>query len=328
MERWTLAQASKWLRAPGPADDKYRRGVLGVRTGSSRYPGAAVLSVSAAWRTGAGLVRYMSPRDDVAPLFGLPAPAAAVLAAHPETVFGDTDGRGCDAWVIGSGTDPNERSAAERSRLLEILGGEDPVVVDAGALKLAAAHSKAIHAPAILSPHSGEFAGLWRGCGLSGSRDPGKDASAHTTRPHAAPRRTDYADPADQAAAAARLASHLGAAVLLKGSTTVAASPGGRCVLAGPATPWLATAGTGDVLAGILGALLAAHAAELRTDPELLAELGATAAVLHDAAARLAAQDPEGTGSGHPITASDVAAAIPAAWVQVAHAGIAASQAS
>ncbi|QIM17309.1 NAD(P)H-hydrate dehydratase [Leucobacter insecticola] len=289
--------------------------MVAIRTGSSRYPGAAVLSVSAAWRAGAGMVRYVPPNEDQAPLFGLPAPAAAVLAAHPETVFGDADKRGCDAWVIGSGSDPAERSAAERSRLLEILGGEAPVVIDAGALELAGAQVKGVRAPAILTPHLGEFARLWRGCGLGAP--PGQDHATQSGRSHAARPSADHTDAKGQAEAAAHLAARLGATVLLKGSTTVVATPNGRCILSGPATPWLATAGTGDVLAGILGSLLAAHSFEVRADQERLAELGATAAVLHDTAARIAAGDPDATGAGHPITAADVAAAIPQAWMRV-----------
>lgn len=312
IERWSVADAAEWLRAPGPADDKYQRGVLGVRTGSAQYPGAAVLSVSAAWRAGVGMVRYVPPLGDEAPLWGLPTPAAAVLAVHPETVFGEGGQRSCDAWVIGSGTDPVLRSDAERSRLLELLGGGDPVVVDAGALELVGARKNAISAPAIITPHRGEFTKLWRGCGLGTLP---RRWSEHRESGHPG---TDRMSAEHLAEGAARLSSCLGVTVLLKGSTTVTATPAGRCIAAGPASPWLASAGTGDVLAGILGALVSTHAAEVRADPELLAALGATAAVLHDAAARHAASDPEADGSGHPITALDVAASIPEAWVGLA----------
>ena len=90
-------------------------------------------------------------------------------------------------------------------------------------------------------------------------------------------------------------------------------SPSGEIYVHGPATPWLATAGTGDVLAGILGALVATQARSVRSDGLLLAKLGATAAMIHDDAARIASGDRNAGGSGEPITALDVAQAIPSA---------------
>lgn len=301
-ERWSVADAAKWLRVPEPADDKYRRGVLGVRTGSALYPGAAVLSVTAAWRSGVGMVRYVPPLDDPEGPVGLLSPTAAVLAARPETVFGEPTTQ-CDAWVLGSGTDPTTRSSAEQNRLTALLSGETPLVVDAGALELTAARKESVVAPVILTPHRGEFATLWRGCGL------GQLPRRWAERGNTSAERLSKA--------ATELAACLNATVLLKGSVTVAAAPTGRWIACGPATPWLASAGTGDVLAGILGALLASHSAEARVDPEVLAMLGATASVLHDTAARIASGDTEGTGAGHPITASDVSSAIPLAWDRI-----------
>ncbi|MGW9022525.1 ADP-dependent NAD(P)H-hydrate dehydratase [Leucobacter chromiiresistens] len=301
-ERWTELDAAATLRRPGPGDDKYRRGVLGVRTGAAHYPGAAVLGVSAAWRTGVGLLRYVPPVDDAAPPFGLPAPAAAVLAVRPETVLGPSTGRPCDAWVVGSGTDAATRSAAELRDLRALLAGEAPIVIDAGALDLVAARDGRT-APVVLTPHAGEFERLWRSARLGDLPD---DWDAHGT------------EPAPRARAAARLAEALDATVLLKGSVTVCASAAGWSRLVGPATPWLATAGTGDVLAGLLGALVAGRAAELRDEPELLGRLGATAALLHDHAARCASGDAEADGSGRPIAAADVAAAIPRAFADLA----------
>lgn len=297
--RWTNARAADWLRHPGPNDTKYRRGVLGMRTGSSRYPGAAVLGALAAWRTGIGMVRYVPARDDEAPPHGLPAPAAAVLAVAPETVFGEPGERGCDAWVIGSGTDASTRSDAEREALVELLTGTAPVVVDAGALELAAEVCRAATAggsaiaPTILTPHAGEFARLWRAAGLASLPDLWREQ-----RPERA---------------ASELAARLGATVLLKGSVTLCATPDGSVLRHGPSTPWLSTAGTGDVLAGLLGALVAGNAERASAGPDALAELGATAALLHDSAARIAAHDPGTVGAGRPITATDVAEAIPAA---------------
>src|SRR5690606_22714799 len=103
--------------------------------------------------------------------------------------------------------------------------------------------------------------------------------------------------------ACATLARRLDATILLKGSRTIVATPGGSVHSVGPATPWLATAGTGDVLAGILGALAATHADEIRRDPERFGSLAASAAFLHDAAARLASGDDQAVGDGQPITA-------------------------
>ncbi|MBK0420118.1 NAD(P)H-hydrate dehydratase [Leucobacter sp. CSA1] len=341
-QHWYAEHAAAWIPAPSPVSDKYRRGVLGVRTGSVAYPGAAVLGVSAAWRTGLGMLRYVPSRDASVDRFGLPSPAAAVLAAHPETVFGEGSGPsgGCDAWLIGSGTDPEARSDEEREALLALLAGPAPVVVDAGALQLAlgaapggasdgapaAAGETApsgetersdaparLGAPAILTPHRGEFLRLWRAAGL-GERPRGWPARGRGGSDR--PPRIDAL-----ASAASRLAECLGVAVLLKGSTTVTATPGGQTMLSGPATPWLATAGTGDVLAGILGALIAANAAVVREDPEVLGAIGASAAVLHDAAARRASGDaaPGEAESprGGPITAADVAAALPAAIAEL-----------
>ncbi|MFC7766949.1 NAD(P)H-hydrate dehydratase [Leucobacter soli] len=161
-------------------------------------------------------------------------------------------------------------------------------MVDAGALLelaapevLAAARDRV--APIVATPHLGEFRALWRA------------VEPETELPqHALPR------------AASALAERLGSTILLKGSVTLVATPGGFCAAAGPATPWLATAGTGDVLAGILGALAATHAAELREDPERFGPLAASAAVLHAAAACRASQDGRA-----PIAALDVARALP-----------------
>lgn len=301
-EQWTASDAAAVLRPPGPHDDKYRRGVLGMRTGAAHYPGAAVLGVSAAWRTGIGMLRYVPPVDDAAPPFGLPTPASAVLAARPETVLGPPTGRSCDAWVIGSGTDAATRSAAELRELHELLGGDAPVVVDAGALDLIAECASRT-APVVLTPHGGEFERLWRSADLG---DLPADWDSRGT------------DPAPRARATAHLASVLDATVLLKGSVTVCATPEGWTRSIGPATPWLASAGTGDVLAGILGALVAGRSADTPPDHELLGRLGATAALLHDHAARQASGDERADGTGRPIVASDVAAAIPRAFAELA----------
>lgn len=218
---WTRSDTARLFRAPTAEDDKYARGVVALRTGSPAYPGAAVLGVEAAWRAGAGFVRFV----------GAERVADAVLARRPETVVGaDTGHSRIDAWVIGSGTDPSHRGDAESGALREILSGTVPVVIDAGALDLA----EGARAPFLVTPHAREFARLQERLGV----EPG----VH-----------------DRVEAARRLAATLGGAVLIKGARTVVASPEGTVIAVEAGTGWLATAGTGDVLAGVLGAVLAAN---------------------------------------------------------------------
>lgn len=265
---WAACDVAKVVRPPQDSDDKYSRGVLGVRTGSVLYPGAAVLGVEAAWRTGVGMVRYVGPAPEL------------VLARRPETVT--ADGR-VQAWLIGSGTDAATRGADETAALRGILDGDVPVVVDAGALDLAAGSA----APLVVTPHSREHDRLRSMLDL---------------------------DPSDgNAAAVVETARVLGGVVLLKGATTVVADPDGRTVTVRAGVPWLATAGTGDVLGGILGALVAASFAD--DEPQSLLEIAASAAWIHGRAAALAASD---LGSrGGPITALDVAEAVPRAVGEV-----------
>lgn len=264
---WTAADAGRVLRRPTASDDKYSRGVLGVRTGSDAYPGAAVLGVEAAWRTGLGMVRYLGP-DRATSL---------VLARRPETVA--ADGR-VQAWLIGSGTDASTRRPADTEALRGILHDTDPVVVDAGALDLAADAT----APRILTPHEREHARLRSALGLG--------------------------HPADRATAAGETAEATGAVLLLKGSTTIVAAPGGAVIEVSAGTPWLATAGTGDVLAGVIGALVASAAAgDGTTDAASLAALAASGAWLHGHAGRLASA----ARGGGPVTALDVAEWLPRA---------------
>jgi hydroxyethylthiazole kinase-like uncharacterized protein yjeF len=269
---WTPEDAARVLRRPTTADDKYSRGVLGIRTGSTAYPGAAVLGVEAAWRTGVGMVRYLGPER----------PTHLVLARRPETVT--VAGR-VQAWLIGSGTDADERSDAETAALRSVLSGPHPVVVDAGALGLAVGAP----APRIVTPHAREHARLRTALGL------------------------DDVDPAStegRIAAARETAAALRATVVLKGAATVVARPDGWSVLVETGTPWLATAGTGDVLGGVIGALVAAAAAgRPGADDMDLGALAATGAWLHGRAATLAAARIGPRGG--PITALDVAEALP-----------------
>ena len=267
MREWTGADTARFLRVPGADDDKRSRGVVTLRTGSERYPGAAVLGVEGAWRSGSGFVRYAGPA------------ASAVLSRRPETVIGA--GRHTDAWVLGSGTDPRERTADEERALRAILAGDTAVVADAGALDLIGAAS----APLVVTPHAGEFVRLRERLGMPVG-DPDHEG--------------------ERIVQAEELAADRGITVLLKGARTVVASSDRATIVVGNAPGWLATAGTGDVLAGIMGALIAAN-------PEApLAETAASAAWLHGQAARIASGTDRG-GLGHPIVALDVAQALPLA---------------
>lgn len=277
--------AATWP-VPRLTDDKYRRGVVGIVAGSEGYPGAAVLTTGAAVRSGAGMVRYVGPAG----------PCSAVLAAHPEVVAGT--GR-VQAWVLGPGVDPED--AEQIRHVQEALGeaglgssgyfaptgvwgrtadaGIRPVVVDAGAL---AALPERCAPWVVLTPHAGELARLLGARGESVSRE---DVESEPYR-------------------WARLACELtGATVLLKGATTLVVGPGGTFSQA-EAPAWLATAGAGDVLAGLLGTLLAARAEEAVQHPALVARLAALAALVHGRAATTA-------NPGGPVSASMVTEALP-----------------
>jgi ADP-dependent NAD(P)H-hydrate dehydratase / NAD(P)H-hydrate epimerase len=252
-QEWTADDAADWVAAPAFGDDKYSRGVLGVVSGSAEDPGAAVLSVEAAHRAGVGMVRYTGPR----------ALRQAVLARRPETVT--VAGR-VQAWLIGSGIDQGRRSFVLLGDLGHALAAQVPVVLDAGALDLVGTHS----APTVITPHARELTAL---------------LVAREIRTSLAEVRSD------PAAWAERAAAELGVAVLLKGAVTHVCDPDGDRYTVTAPTHWLATAGTGDVLGGILGALVATHHERLATDAEALTALAATAAWVQGEAAYRASAD-------------------------------------
>lgn len=258
------ADVAAMLPRPGAESDKYRRGVVGVVAGSARYPGAAVLAVSGALRGGAGAVRYVGPAAD------------AVIARHPEALVSSGPpskaGR-VQAWAVGSGL------GDDKERLRDVLTARVPVLIDADGLRLTdEAALRARTAPTVLTPHAGEAAALlgWERAEVEARR----------------------------LAAVRELAERTGATVLLKGSTTLVADGGadrgadGSAVRVNPTgTGWLATAGTGDVLSGLIGSLLAGG-----LDGRDAASAGA---YLHGLAGRFAPR---------PAGASDVAEALSAAW--------------
>lgn len=255
---------------PGPADHKYSRGVLGVVAGTPAYPGAAVLTVSAAVLAGVGMVRYVGPS----------AVASAVVSARPEVVAGT--GR-VQAWLLGPGVDPAHPRQAERltTALDAALTQGLPAVLDAGALALA---PRELAPWCVLTPHAGELAALLRRLGEDVDR---------------------AAVEAEPLRWARRAHAITGATVLLKGSTTVVVGAGDAVYAQADAPGWLATAGSGDVLAGVLGALLAGRAADVLDDPPVAAALAAAAALVHGRAAAVAVPD-------GPVAALEVARALPA----------------
>ncbi|MEV0061863.1 NAD(P)H-hydrate dehydratase [Nocardia sp. NPDC050718] len=239
---------------PGAADDKYSQGVVGVCAGSAKYPGAGVLSTGAAVAATSGLVRYVG--DDT-----------EVLATYPEVVASHTiSGAGrVQAWVFGPGAGTD---AAARDRLAQVLATDLPVLVDADGLTLLAAEPALVlgrTAPTVLTPHAGEFARLT-------GAEPGPD----------------------RVEAVRALADEWRVTVLLKGRATIIAAPGEPTLVSDAGGSWAATAGSGDVLSGLLGALLAAG-----RSPALAA---AAAARVHALAANLAAYD--GEPAAAPISAS------------------------
>ncbi|MFD8979247.1 NAD(P)H-hydrate dehydratase [Streptomyces sp. NPDC059564] len=263
LEALQHADVAGLLPVPTASSDKYRRGVVGVVAGSEQYPGAAVLAVAGALRGGAGAVRYVGPAVD------------AVLARYPEVLVGR--GR-VQAWVVGPGI--GDGRGAEVARAL--ADRDVPVLVDADGLRgLDPEVVRGRRAATLLTPHAGEAAALL-----------------------GVPRESVEAG---RLGAVRELAGRYGATVLLKGSTTLVASGGpggggGGVVRVNPTgTPWLATAGSGDVLSGLAGSLLAAGLSGV--------DAGSVAAYLHGLAGRLAAGC-----VGAPVMAQEVAAALPSAW--------------
>jgi NAD(P)H-hydrate repair Nnr-like enzyme with NAD(P)H-hydrate dehydratase domain/NAD(P)H-hydrate repair Nnr-like enzyme with NAD(P)H-hydrate epimerase domain len=273
--------AALW-RVPTVRDHKYTRGVVGVVAGTSAYPGAAVLCASAAVLTGAGMVRYSGPQDV----------ARTVIAARPEVVnaWGQVQ-----ALVVGPGIPacaPGVEEADDgqwtRARAClkagfgHLAGTQPavPVVVDAGGLSLV---SGDLPAWVVLTPHAGELAVLLRAHGESASR---ADVEAEPLR------------------WARRAQEITGATVLLKGAATVVVGPGETAYCQANAPAWMATAGSGDVLAGLVGTTLAARSAEVVANPSLAAEVAAAAVLVHGFAGELA-------NPGGPVAALAVAEALP-----------------
>jgi hydroxyethylthiazole kinase-like uncharacterized protein yjeF len=263
LEALQHADVAALLPVPGAESDKYRRGVVGIAAGSGRYPGAAVLAVAGALRGGAGAVRYVGPAAD------------AVIARFPEALVSDGGPRKAgrvQAWVVGPGAGDDAGAVAE------VVAADVPVLIDADGLRLADPDAvRGRGAPTLMTPHAGEAAAL-----LGVARGEVEGARLDSVR---------------------ELAGRYGATVLLKGSTTLVADSGGGAVRVNPTgTGWLATAGSGDVLSGFAGSLLAAGLSAF--------DAGSAGAYLHGLAGRFAAD-------GAPVGAHDVAEGVRVAWRDV-----------
>lgn len=365
------AALARYLLKPGVDSHKYSRGVVRIIAGSQRFPGAGLLCVAGASHSGVGMIRLNAP-ERVENL---------VLAAHPQIVPDGPALTGtCDALVLGPGLDAQKADWEAAAQLLE----NTPAVIDASALEPVCALVKEgklrLRAHHILTPHDGELA---RCLNLFAGTDTDKTAGEIAEK---------LADKADKPLGkfafeissalqrriqgAQQLAALTGACVLAKGNRTVVVDAKAQVHTLPAATPWLATAGSGDVLAGLMGGLLAlnvragagcagtadaqGHAAAasgsaasadaagtsqqsadvqgrgaaLASVAALAPEIAQLAARLHALAGQLAAETTspkpaEVTGPkttyatgpksasavvAHPITAPEIAAAIPNAW--------------
>lgn len=331
------ATLARYLLKPEADSHKYSRGVVRIIAGSQRFPGAGLLCVAGASHSGVGMIRLNAP-ERVENL---------VLAAHPQIVPDGPALTGtCDALVLGPGLDAQKADWEAAAQLLE----NTPAVIDASALEPVCALVKEgklrLRAHHILTPHDGELA---RCLNLFAGTDTDK------TTGEIARKLADKADkplgkfasqtsPALQRRiqGAQQLAALTGACVLAKGNRTVVVDANSQVYLLPAATPWLATAGSGDVLAGLMGGLLALNVragagcagtadaqgqgTTVASAAALAPEIAQLAARLHALAGQLAAEatGPKASGASepkptdavvaHPITAPEIAAAIPNAW--------------
>lgn len=364
------ATLARYLLKPEADSHKYSRGVVRIIAGSQRFPGAGLLCVAGASHSGVGMIRLNAP-ERVENL---------VLAAHPQIVPDGPALTGtCDALVLGPGLDAQKADWEALSQLLE----NTPAVIDASALEPVCTLIKEgklrLRAHHILTPHDGELA---RCLNLFAGTDTDK------TTGEIAGKLADKADkplgkfasqtsPALQLRiqGAQQLGTLTGACVLAKGNRTVVVDAKAQVHTLPAATPWLATAGSGDVLAGLMGGLLAlnvragaghvgapaasgsatsadaAGTSQQSADAQGRGAPAASAAALAPAIAQLAARlhalagqlaaeatspkpaevtgpkttyatGPKSAGAvvAHPITAPEIAAAIPNAWALYASA--------
>jgi hydroxyethylthiazole kinase-like uncharacterized protein yjeF len=246
------------LPSPAAADHKYARGHVTV-LGGPGMTGAGRLAAEAARRGGAGMVT-IAALGGGGDLYRVSAPAGLIVSDAGLPALLEDKRR--KMWVCGPGLGATLAGAAFPA----LLAAGRTVVGDADLFTACAGNPAALRGAAVLTPHGGEFARVFG--------DPGPDRMA-----------------AVRAAAAAT-----GAVVLLKGSDTIIAAPDGRAAINADAPPWLATAGAGDVLAGLVAGLLASGMAPW--------EAACAGAWLHGRA---------GVHAGHGLVADDLPARIPQA---------------
>lgn len=243
------------LLAPADfTDDKYSRGTVGFITGSEQYPGAALLGINSAFELGIGMVRYLGPASV----------SNLVLSNRPETVLGLDR---ASVLVLGSGV-PDDENGEQRANVESAQGMDVPMVIDAGAMQIL--DLKQVSRSSIITPHAAEAARLLSKLGESWTKEEVENESQE---------------------AATMLAQQTGLAVLLKGNISYVAIPGFEPMQSGPGSTHLATAGTGDVLAGMIGTLIAkAIARGIPITTGSVAEIALIANQLHSEAAEWAAQ--------------------------------------
>jgi hydroxyethylthiazole kinase-like uncharacterized protein yjeF len=264
----TDADVATWL-PHRPLDAHKWQTALWVVAGSPGMTGAAALAARGAQRAGAGYVRLSTPGATV----GEGAPQEVVATSLPAQGWADvvcSDARRFHSVVVGPGLGRDPVTAGEIRRL--VARGGLPTVVDGDGLGALGERPEGLAPSTVLTPHDGEYARL-----------------------------TGSAPGPDRLSAARHLAAATGATVLLKGSTTVVARPGGEVLVSTTGSPRLATAGTGDVLAGVIAALLAGG-----LDPAVAAAAGAH---LHGRAA--------GLGWPRGLVAGDVVDLLPPAFDQL-----------
>lgn len=217
-QAWRNAPGLWCLPEPGPESHKYTRGVVSVCAGQS-MPGAARLCAGGARAAGAGLVRLAAGQE--APAYRLGAPGLVVDGDPLEALLAD---KRRIVWVCGPGQTGEEVAHA----LPLLLSARKSVLADAGALSAAAGCPEKLRGVSVITPHSGEFTGLFGTPGLNPPE------------------------------AVRKAAARLDAVVVLKGASTLIAAPDGRLAINDHASPALGTAGSGDTLSGVIAALLAA----------------------------------------------------------------------
>jgi ADP-dependent NAD(P)H-hydrate dehydratase / NAD(P)H-hydrate epimerase len=215
---WANRPGSWRLPQPTPEGHKYARGHASV-LGGAEMTGAARLAAEAARRVGAGLVSIAAPWGGAA-VYRTGAPGTIVVEDTLEHLLADERRH---VWVCG----PGLGAAAAREALPRLLGAGRAVVADADSFTAFAGQPDALKGAAVLTPHSGEFGRVFGAPG------------------------------ADRLEAVRAAAARTGAVVVLKGADTIIAAPDGRAAINANAPPWLATAGSGDVLAGLVGGLIA-----------------------------------------------------------------------